>query len=76
MTELMRDTVAFVTGGGSGIGRAIATRLARDGMSVVVADIDAGGATSTVNELIGQGNRALAVHCDVSSEHSVEKTFG
>lgn len=72
MTDLMKDKVALVTGAGAGIGCAIATRLALDGARVVVADIDASTARSVANELVGQGNEALAVQCDVSSERSVE----
>ena len=58
--------VAFVTGGGSGIGRAAALAFARAGASVAVADIGEQANQETAR-LIGQeGGRALAVRCDVT----------
>ena len=65
--------VAFVTGAASGIGRAIAERLAAEGACVVVADIDADGAEKVVAELGGE--RALAVTLDVSDEVAVDDAF-
>lgn len=58
-------SVAIVTGAGSGIGRAIALRLARDGYSVVVIDLRADAAGAVAAEI---GARAMAVAADVSSE--------
>ncbi|MGI9623838.1 MAG: SDR family NAD(P)-dependent oxidoreductase [Acidimicrobiales bacterium] len=57
--------VAFITGAGSGIGRATALRLASEGAAVVVADIDATGADETVAAVEAIGGEALAVRCDV-----------
>jgi len=62
--------VAFVTGGGSGIGRAIAHRLAHEGACVIVADIDAGNAEAVARE-IGSTDRAISIACDVTDEAQI-----
>jgi rhamnulose-1-phosphate aldolase/alcohol dehydrogenase len=74
--ELARR-VALVTGGASGIGRAAASRLAREGAHVVVTDIDEAGARKVADEIASsQGaGRALGVPMDVSSERSVQDAF-
>ncbi|MET9270019.1 bifunctional aldolase/short-chain dehydrogenase [Kribbella sp. NPDC003557] len=63
--------VAFVTGGGSGIGKAIAQRLAAEGACVVVADLDLAAAEAVAKE-IGSSDIAVAVGADVSSADAVE----
>jgi NAD(P)-dependent dehydrogenase (short-subunit alcohol dehydrogenase family) len=80
--ELRRKT-SLVTGAGSGIGRATALRLAREGSSVVVDDIDEAGGRETVALIEAAGGRAAFVQGDVSSEDDVrgmfsfaEETFG
>ena len=55
------ERVAIVTGGGRGIGQATCVRLARDGAAVVVNDIDPGPAQETVDKIVGEGGRAVAV---------------
>ncbi len=66
--------IAFVTGGGSGIGRAIAHRLAVEGACVVVADIDAANAETVAREL-GGTDVAISVACDVTDEEQVATSF-
>jgi len=62
--------IAFVTGGGSGIGKAIAQRLAAEGACVVVADIDEGSAQEVARE-IGGSDIAIGVRADVTDEAQV-----
>jgi rhamnulose-1-phosphate aldolase/alcohol dehydrogenase len=74
--ELARR-IALVTGGASGIGRAVARRLAAEGAHVVVADIDAAGAHKTAGEIAAASGtgRALGVEMDVTREASVRAAF-
>jgi NAD(P)-dependent dehydrogenase (short-subunit alcohol dehydrogenase family) len=72
VTEIAGKT-AFVTGGGSGIGRALALALAREGAAVVVADIGGDRAEAVAAEIRAAGGRALALECDVSSRPSVRQ---
>ncbi|WP_405720166.1 bifunctional aldolase/short-chain dehydrogenase [Streptomyces sp. NBC_00046] len=66
--------VALVTGAGSGIGKAIAHRLAAEGACVVVADIDAASAASVAQDL-GGSDKAVAVTVDVTSEEQIADAF-
>ena len=66
---------ALITGAGSGIGKACALRLAKEGYNVVVADINMTAAAEVVKEITDDGNAAIAVFMDVSSEASVEAGF-
>jgi rhamnulose-1-phosphate aldolase/alcohol dehydrogenase len=66
--------VALVTGGGSGIGRATAQRLAAEGACVVVADRD-GDAAAAVAGGIGPADAAVAATADVTDEDSVARAF-
>jgi NAD(P)-dependent dehydrogenase (short-subunit alcohol dehydrogenase family) len=65
---LLDGKVAMITGGGSGIGRACAETLAREGAQVVVTDIDNEGMEATVDIIVGQGGKAFVLSHDVTDE--------
>ena len=64
--------VAVVTGGASGIGRALAERFLAEGMRVVLADVERGPLDDTVARLRELGGDVVGVPCDVTSPDSVE----
>lgn len=66
------DRVAVITGGASGLGRAMAWRFAREGMKIVLADIERTTLDATLSELRAEGFDAMAVQCDVSRAADVE----
>jgi rhamnulose-1-phosphate aldolase/alcohol dehydrogenase len=66
--------IALVTGAGSGIGKAIAHRLAAEGACVVVADLDAANAAAVADEL-GGPDKAVAVTADVTDEEQIRAAF-
>ncbi len=71
----IQGTVAVITGGGSGIGRATAERLAREGAAIVVADLDQPMGEETVRRIEGAGGRAAFVRVDVTREADVRKAL-
>jgi meso-butanediol dehydrogenase/(S,S)-butanediol dehydrogenase/diacetyl reductase len=64
-----------VTGGGRGIGKGIATVLARQGANVVIADIDLDNAEATAKELRAGGTKVEVVRCDVTLPESAESAI-
>jgi meso-butanediol dehydrogenase / (S,S)-butanediol dehydrogenase / diacetyl reductase len=66
------DRVAFITGAAHGIGRATAQRLAGEGASIVVSDIEAEAADEVAAGLKDSGSSALALRCDVAQPAEVE----
>jgi 3-oxoacyl-[acyl-carrier protein] reductase len=69
----LRDRIALVTGGGSGIGRAIARRFAEEGARVVVNDVRQDAAEQVAREL--SGGQGLAIRADVSDSAQVRGMF-
>lgn len=69
----LEGKVAFVTGAGSGIGRACAVRLAQEGADVGVSDIDLAGAEETAGLVRGAGRKAHVTPCNVASERQVQQ---
>jgi 2-hydroxycyclohexanecarboxyl-CoA dehydrogenase len=59
--------VAFVTGAGRGIGRAIAVRLARGGLALGVSDLDGETARAVADEIVAAGGKATSAEADVTS---------
>lgn len=68
--ERLAGRVALVTGSAHGIGKAYAQRLAREGASLVIADLDGGAASAVADELTRSGGKAIGVQVDVSDPAS------
>jgi 2-keto-3-deoxy-L-fuconate dehydrogenase len=71
----LNGRVAVVTGGASGIGKAISVRLAANRAQVWVLDVDASAAQATAAEIVQAGGRAWALPCDVADPQSVNQVF-
>jgi len=66
------NKVCLVTGGGSGIGKAICIRLASEGGKIAVVDINPDHGNETVKEITDSGHEAIFAQCDVSQEDQVQ----
>jgi NAD(P)-dependent dehydrogenase (short-subunit alcohol dehydrogenase family) len=73
MESDLRDKVAIVTGGASGIGRATCLALAAQGACLGVVDVNHLQATSVVRQISGDKANAIAVEADVSNEGAVDR---
>lgn len=69
---LLQNKIAVVTGGGRGNGQAIAERLAAEGATVVIGDINSADVDRVVSGIVNRGGKALAQQCDVSDPSDVE----
>src|SRR6185437_15000121 len=68
----LEGKVAIITGGGSGLGRAMAQRFVAEGASVLVADVNDAGGQETL-DAIGDAERTAFQHVDVTSEDDCER---
>jgi NAD(P)-dependent dehydrogenase (short-subunit alcohol dehydrogenase family) len=75
MNRILEDKVILVTGGSSGIGRSSAMVMAREGASIVVADIDVAGGKFTVDAIRRAGGEATFVEADVCRQRDVAATL-
>jgi len=73
MQTNLEGKTAFVTGAGSGIGSAIAHKLAQNGADVVINDIDPQRAEAMAQAVQAQGRRSLAAVADISDAHQVQR---
>lgn len=72
MSQLLSGQVALVTGAAAGIGRATAQAFAREGIKVVVSDVDAKGGEATVELIRAAGGEATFIRCDVTRDAEVQ----
>ena len=71
--ERFKDKIAVVTGGGSGIGAAIATRLAAEGARVAIVELSADSGKETADAITSTGGQAKVFACDVSNHDVTQK---
>jgi 2-keto-3-deoxy-L-fuconate dehydrogenase len=69
----LKNKTAVVTGGGSGIGKAIAKLFAKQDAVVYILDFDETGAVQAANEIIAEGGKAIAIKCDVSNQSQTKQ---
>lgn len=72
----LKGKSAIITGGGSGIGKAISMLFAKQGAKVHIIELNADAAQQTVTEIEAAGGVAAAYGCDVSNQEAVVNTFG
>jgi 2-keto-3-deoxy-L-fuconate dehydrogenase len=69
----LKNKTAVITGGGSGIGKAIAKIFAKQGAEVHILDFDENGAAQAANEINTDGGKGFAIKCDVSNQQQVKE---
>ncbi len=71
----LTNKTAVITGGGSGIGRAMSILFAVRGAEVHIIELNAEASADTVKEISEDGGKAFAYNCDISNQHQVVETF-
>ena len=71
----LTNKTAVITGGGSGIGRAMAVLFAQQGADVHIIELNTEASAGTVNEITANGGKAVAYNCDISNQQQVIDTF-
>lgn len=75
MSQKLATKNALITGGGSGIGKSICLRLAKEGATIFVVDLNQAAAQATANEIIALGGNASAYDCDIANHKQVLDVF-
>ena len=73
--DRVKDKVAIITGGGSGIGEASAKLMSKEGATIAIADIDDENGKRVAKEIKAAGGKAEFWHMNIAEEKEVEKTF-
>ena len=71
----LKNKIALITGGGSGIGKAISVCFAKQGAEVHIIELNANAAQETVDDIVNAGGKAFAHGCDVSNQEQVQQVF-
>src|SRR5471032_375165 len=71
----LKDKSVVITGGGNGIGKAIAMLFAKQGALIHIIELNANAATKTVNEIKEQGGSAFAHSCNVTDQQQLVSTY-
>jgi NAD(P)-dependent dehydrogenase (short-subunit alcohol dehydrogenase family) len=71
----LQNKTAVITGGGSGIGRAISILFAKQGATVHILELDSKNASATVTEIEKAGDNAIAYNCNVANQHEISNVF-
>ena len=71
----LKNKIALITGGGSGIGKAISVCFAKQGAEVHIIELNANAAQETVDDIVKAGGKAFAHGCDVSNQEQVQQVF-
>ena len=71
----LKNKIALITGGGSGIGKAISVCFAKQGATVHIIELNANAAQETVDDIVNAGGKAFAHGCDVSNQEQVQQVF-
>jgi gluconate 5-dehydrogenase/3-oxoacyl-[acyl-carrier protein] reductase len=73
--KLVNNKVALITGGASGIGKAIVQMFADQGAHTIIVDLDEAAAQKLASEIVADGSKATAVKTDITNEMELEKLF-
>jgi NAD(P)-dependent dehydrogenase (short-subunit alcohol dehydrogenase family) len=73
MGERLKEKVALITGSGSGIGKAMAVLFAKEGASIVVADVVDDRIEEVVSQIEESGGKAVGIYADIAEETDIEK---